>query len=216
MGSQRQQTVKQAHDNGAFRTLHQYNVVMVNMVKRDICLSQLGLNRCHLYDTYIRWVTSRPLSGCIKWMYLVLSLLSLASFRSLFVSRSLRLLVRHSSVSPSSGPLRRRRRRRSKTVRCRKNRWPSTSLSALGRILFTPAAAARPGRGAGTRRSERRGRENAGPENEGPRLSDVSLEVFFIQYSIWVAITATVKYRIVWLCVGYWISVVRLLILSIE
>lgn len=125
-------------------------------------------------------MTSRPLSGCIKWMYLVLSLLSLASFRSLFVSRSLRLLVRHSSVSPSSGPL--RRRRRSKTVRCRKNRWPSTSLSALGRILFTPAAAATPGRGAGTRRSERRGRENAGPENEGPRLSDVSLEVFF--YSV--------------------------------
>jgi len=77
---------------------------------------------------------------------------------------------------------RRRRRRRSKTVRCRKNRWPSTSLSALGRILFTSAAAARPGWSAGTRRSERRGRENAGPENEGPRLSDVSLEVFF--YSV--------------------------------
>jgi len=37
-------------------------------------------------------------------------------------------------------------RRRSKIVRCRKNRCPSTSFSALRRILFTPAARqARPG-----------------------------------------------------------------------
>ena len=75
-------------------------------------------------------MTSRPCSRCITWNYLV----------------PLCLLFCHSSVSPLS----RHRRRRSKIVRCRKNRCPSTSLSALGRTLFTPAARqARPAPGPG-------------------------------------------------------------------